>query len=443
MSSRQIRRAKKGDFPFVSDLMDMALAPYYGGDHRAHAARIFRTHIEGGEDKFGHFSTQQLMFIMEEGGVPLAMINIVGKRQGTWKISPLIVAAQFQGQSGCGSELLEYAETYAREHGARQMYCTVAEQNRSALAFFRRKGYVTAGRSESHYKSGVTEVMLYKLFYTPEQLDGFDRVNLSVIPFEEKHREAVAKLIMESELPQHFNGVDRRWVDALFAGYQRRHTGEVNEKYKLIFVVVDRDGQVIGVAGATPKKGEPIKIMPCVASNPLAFAALITDLPQHMRAYGHKLYAHLVPTVEETIVLQRLGWSLDAMMPAAYHERYCTQQWGNSLKESDMRMMRVKGRFFGEIMARRKTLEVRVGYANIKSIKAGENIELVTGSASGTIRVRAVRTYSSFEAMLMAEQADKIVPGMERAAVLSLLRSIYPPERERLGVVVLDIEPIR
>ena len=45
------------------------------------------------------------------------------------------------------------------------MYCTVAEQNFSALQFFIRKGYIRAGKSESHYKEDVTEIMLYKLFW--------------------------------------------------------------------------------------------------------------------------------------------------------------------------------------------------------------------------------------------------------------------------------------
>lgn len=443
MSKRFVRMAQEEDFQFVSDLMQMALSPYYGGDHRAHAARIFRTHIEGGMDKVGHFSTQQLMFILEEDGTKLGVINIVGKRQGTWKISPLIVASEFQNVRGCGSELLTYAERYAREQGARQMYCTVAEKNRSAMAFFRRKGYVMAGHSESHYKIGINEVMLYKPFYSAEQMMRFDQVNISVVPFEDKYGKAVAKLILDSDLPKQFNGVDEHWVEALFAGYARRHIGEVNTKYKLIFVAMDRSGEIIGVAGATPKKGEPIKIMPCVAKNSLAFATLITDLPQHLRAYGHKLYIHLVPSVEETIIFQRLGWSLDAVMPAAYNDHYCTQQWGFSFKGQDMRNMRVKGRFFDQIMNNQKKLEVRVGYENIRGIRIGENIRLMSRVSSGVIRVRAVRNYLNFEAMLRSERSDWIVPGQSSTQVLCQLREIYSPEKERLGVVVLEIEPVK
>ncbi len=443
MSERKIREAARDDFNFVSDIMDAALSPYYDGDHRAHARRIFETHMDGGKDRYGHFSNEQRMFILEEGKTRVGIINVVGKRQGTWKVSPLIIAPAFQGTSGCGSELLTFAEQYAREHGARQMYCTVAEQNRSALSFFRRKGYITAGHSDSHYKPSITEVMLYKLFYQEETLEHFDRINISVVPFEEKHREGVTRVILDGELPKHFYGVDQSWVDALFNGYERRATGEINQKFKLIFVAVDTSGAILGVAGATPKKGEPIKIMPCVANTSQAFAALIADLPQHLKPYGRKLYIHTVPSVEETIILQRIGWSLDAMMPGAYHDNYCTQQWGNELKEGTMRTMRVKNRFFHDIMTKRKPLEVRVGYPNIKNIRAGEHIQLLTSNASGVIRVRAVRNYATFEAMLAAEDPDKIVPGMNGPQVLSLLHDIYPPEKEGLGVIVLDVEPAR
>ena len=41
----EIREAQQCDFEFVTELMQNALEPYYGGDHRAHAKRIFTTHI--------------------------------------------------------------------------------------------------------------------------------------------------------------------------------------------------------------------------------------------------------------------------------------------------------------------------------------------------------------------------------------------------------------
>lgn len=442
MAQMRIREAQEGDFEFVATLMDDALKSYYDGDHRAHAERIFNTHISGGADKVGHFSAEQRMFILTDGEQSLGMINVVGKRQGTWKISPLIVAPEARGVKGCGSQLLAFAEGYARDHGARQMYCTVAQQNKSAYQFFRRKGYHVAGMSESHYKPGVTEVMLYKPFADVEAEERIDRTHISVLPFDEKYSDQARALILEKLLPC-FRGVDDEWVNALYRGYARRNIGEVNAKYKLIFVAVDRDDRVLGVTGATPKKGEPIKLMPCVAHDPQAFAAMLIDLPYLMRQYGRKLYVHCVPSVDETMVLQRLGWTLDAVMPAAYHNNFCTQQWGNNLENHLMRDMRVKNVYFNHIMSGRKTLEVRVGYDSLKRIRAGESIKLMTQHREGVIRVKAVRTYATFASMLEIEPHEKIVPDVSKPEALRLLQDIYPPNKERLGVLVFELEVIQ
>ncbi len=136
-----IRPAADGDFEWVSDLMERALSPFYGGDHRAHARRIFDTHIQGGVDYVGHFSAAQHMFIAEVGSTPVGIIHVVEKKQETVKISPLIVSSDYRGSYGIGNMLLDYAERFAVESGARQLYCTVASPNKKALGFFLKKGF--------------------------------------------------------------------------------------------------------------------------------------------------------------------------------------------------------------------------------------------------------------------------------------------------------------
>ena len=86
-----IREARNEDFKWVESLMQNALEPYYGGDHRAHAKRIFDAHIVGGVDSLGFFSFEQRMFVAEINSERVGMIHLVGKRQSTYKISPLIV----------------------------------------------------------------------------------------------------------------------------------------------------------------------------------------------------------------------------------------------------------------------------------------------------------------------------------------------------------------
>jgi len=436
-----IREAREDDFVWVENLMQNALETYYGGDHRTHAKRIFDTHISGGIDRLGFFSFEQRMFIVEVDGERAGMIHVVGKRQSTYKISPLIVAPEFQGSHGLGSRLLSYAESYARGQQARQLYCTVAEQNVVALQFFLRKGFIRAGSSDSHYKTGVTETMLYKPLYGASKIMSLDQLHVSVLTLDEGNeemKEQVGRILLEN-LQDSFEGITDDWVRGLFDGYSRRSTLDINTKYKLIYVATDSTGRVIGVAGATPKKGSPIKVMPFIATNPVAFEALLIDIPHQLVPYGHKLYIHINPTADEVISLQRLGWKLDAAMPAGYHPNVVTQQWSLNIGETTMRTMRIKRRFYDLIQSGKKTLEVRVGYDSINRIQVGERIRLVTHTGSFEVKVSDIRRYQTFKEMMDVEPWERIAPdSRSRDEVLALFKQIYPADKEKLGVVVLE-----
>ena len=314
VSNIVVREANANDFEWVADLMVRALTPFYDGDHRAHARRIFDAHIAGGIDRVGQFSSGQHMFIAESGdGQPAGVIHVVNKKQGTVKISPLIVDTAYRGKMGVGSVLLKHAEDFARSLGSRQIYCTVAAPNKKALGFFLKKGFRVTGTAKDHYKVGIDEHMLYKQLVDEA---GFDSPNISVVPFDESQADSARALIL-SQMSDAFNGVDNDWVDALFAGYRRRELGDVNAKFKIIFTA-ECDGKVVGVAGATPKKGRPIKLMPLVASSEAAFEALVVDLQGLLEDYGHKLYVHLVPEPWQVACLQRHGWSLEGVFPGGY-----------------------------------------------------------------------------------------------------------------------------
>lgn len=324
-----IRKAKTGDFDFVSRLMTEALKSFYDGDHQAHARRIFTTHINGNVDSVGQFSLLQYIFIAEVNHHPAGMIHLVVKKQGTVKISPLIVAPEYRGQFGIGSKLLRHAEDFARKHHTRQLYCTVAAQNQDTLKFLLRKGFHLAGKAQDHYKPGIDECMLYKPL---NQSAAPDLSGISIVPFDEKKHAAAARQLILSRVGSDFNGVDDTWADALFASYQRRESRDVNAKYKLIFIA-EQDRKVVGVVVATPKKGEPIKIMPLAAKSDAVFEALVANLPQLLAAYGHKLYVHMVPEPWQVACLQRHSWTIEGMFPGGYAPSSVVQQWGISLNK--------------------------------------------------------------------------------------------------------------
>lgn len=434
-----VREANVNDFDFVADLMIRALTPFYDGDHRAHARRIFETHMNGGIDHVGHFSAGQHMFIAEQDGRQVGLIHVVVKKQGTVKISPLIVSTDYRGKLGIGSMLLRHAEDFARSLDARQLYCTVASPNQKALQFFLRKGFRVTGTAHNHYKMGVDEHMLYKQLVDEA---GFDSPNISVVPFNESQHADGARALILSQMSDDFEGVDDSWVDALFTGYRRRESGDVNNKFKIIFTA-ECGGEVVGVAGATPKKGQPIKLMPLVAKSEAAFEALIIDLQGLLEDYGHKLYIHLVPEPWQIACLQRHGWTLEGVFPGGYAPTSVVQQWGVSLDKEGVavRKMRIKRPYYDAIMSGEKTLEVRVGYNSIKRLKAGELLQFETGHTSGVVRIKSIRIYDNFADMLTAESWQRIVPQAENEKeALHLLRKIYPPHKEKLGIYVIEIE---
>ena len=98
----------------------------------------------------------------------------------------------------------------------------------------------------------------------------------------------------------------------------------------------------------------------------------------------------------------------------------------------------IKPEYLGQILAGVKTVEVRVGYDNIRRLQSGDELRL-----NGQFRYRLVRTahYSSFEALLEREDSQAIAPGLSRAELLACCRELYPGDKEALGVIALEIEP--
>jgi HAD superfamily hydrolase (TIGR01662 family) len=92
------------------------------------------------------------------------------------------------------------------------------------------------------------------------------------------------------------------------------------------------------------------------------------------------------------------------------------------------------------ILSGRKTVEVRVGYENIRRLQPGDRLKL---NERHLAMVRRVERYADFEALLDGEDAGAIAPDLEPRALLDALRELYPPEKEALGAVALEIVPRR
>ncbi|NNJ61018.1 MAG: ASCH domain-containing protein [Dactylosporangium sp.] len=91
-----------------------------------------------------------------------------------------------------------------------------------------------------------------------------------------------------------------------------------------------------------------------------------------------------------------------------------------------------------------KTVDVRVGSPGVRTIAAGQDLTFVAGTQSVRTRVKRVSEYASFEAMLDREESHAIGGSLcsSRGQLLAVIRSIFPADQERLGVLAIEIERI-
>ncbi len=98
----------------------------------------------------------------------------------------------------------------------------------------------------------------------------------------------------------------------------------------------------------------------------------------------------------------------------------------------------IKDEYLQLILAGRKTVEIRVAYSNIARLQVGDRLLL---NEQYPFIIQRIGRYASFEELLSHEDAASIAPDVPPDQLLERLRGIYPPEKEALGVVALEIEP--
>jgi ASC-1-like (ASCH) protein len=99
----------------------------------------------------------------------------------------------------------------------------------------------------------------------------------------------------------------------------------------------------------------------------------------------------------------------------------------------------VREEYLQQILSGRKSVEVRVAYQNITRLEPGDVLLL---NEQHPYVVVDIRRYPDFEALVAAEDPATIAPDLPgRADLLAACRAIYPPDKETLGAVALEIRP--
>jgi HAD superfamily hydrolase (TIGR01549 family) len=103
---------------------------------------------------------------------------------------------------------------------------------------------------------------------------------------------------------------------------------------------------------------------------------------------------------------------------------------------SQVKTLWVREPYLNEILAGRKTVEVRVGYEKIRRLKPDDRLKL---NDRHLVTIRRIGRYSDFEELIAHETAEEIAPGLAPQELLAALREIYPPEKESLGAIALEV----
>ena len=109
-----------------------------------------------------------------------------------------------------------------------------------------------------------------------------------------------------------------------------------------------------------------------------------------------------------------------------------------------VRELNLYRRYFDLVAAGVKTVEVRVKYPHLADLAAGDIVRFRVKGTDETcdVRVKRVTEYPDFEALLDGEGSAKVNPNAGRDQQLADIRAIYPPEKEALGALAIEIERV-
>ena len=100
---------------------------------------------------------------------------------------------------------------------------------------------------------------------------------------------------------------------------------------------------------------------------------------------------------------------------------------------------RIKRKYFNLINKGIKTLEVRVGYHDIKRVQKGDTITFNEYSNTKFEVIRITR-YENFPDMLDNEDSSKAIPDVTKYKALEMYQEMYPEKKEALGVYVFELQ---
>lgn len=105
----------------------------------------------------------------------------------------------------------------------------------------------------------------------------------------------------------------------------------------------------------------------------------------------------------------------------------------------------VQPKYFQLIQSKRKRVEGRLFTEKYQSLRPGDVVEFCSENKSLLARVRGLKTYPTFAAMLQEEGIQECLPGahtLEEAVGIYHSFSNYKEQELKIGVIAIQIEVV-
>jgi HAD superfamily hydrolase (TIGR01662 family) len=103
---------------------------------------------------------------------------------------------------------------------------------------------------------------------------------------------------------------------------------------------------------------------------------------------------------------------------------------------SRVKTLWIREPYLAHILSGLKTVEVRVGYDNIRRLQPGDRLRL---NDEHPATIRRIGRYADFQDLLAHEDPAAIAPDLPPDELLAALRQVYPADKEALGAVALEL----
>ncbi len=158
----EVSEFQEGDLPEVGNIALAMMPDFYGDIDEDFVNRMASAHNRFTERGLEYSAKPRVMHVAKVDGQVAGFGLFAPKRGGSAKLSPFLVAPQFQ-YGGVGSALIETIESHARELGVRRLYHHFPSSSITSQLFFAKQGYLPEARTREPYHPGSDEIVASKI----------------------------------------------------------------------------------------------------------------------------------------------------------------------------------------------------------------------------------------------------------------------------------------